>query len=123
MRKYIRRSFARNVDSRLDFQETKTVSVRVCDQHFDEDPEIDFFPSIGESPHYLEISFLDYHVRLPYTRPFIVPNEFLPLRLGTRAITIRASEHIAHLGTCKIDSFVGEPNYCVEGNKLLLCAA
>ena len=123
VREYLRESFARNVDNRLDFQETKTVSVRVCDQHFNKDPEIDFFPSIEKSPHYLEISFLDYHVRLPYTHPFIIPNEFLPLRQGTRAITIRASEHITHLGLCKIDSFVGEPNYCIEGDKLLLHAA
>lgn len=123
VREYIRSSFAGNPDSRLDFQETKTVTVRVCDQHFNNDPEIDFLPAIGESPHYLEISFLDYHVRLPYTHPFIVPNEFLPLQLGTRGITIRASEHIAHLGICGIDSLIGEPSYDIQGNKLSLRAA
>jgi len=120
VREYIRNSFTRNVDSRLDFQETKTIAVRVCGQHFNEDPEIDFFPVHTKSPHYLEISFLDYHIRLPYTHPLIIPEELLSLHQDIRAITIRASEHKVHPGMCNIDSFIGEPDYCVEGDKLFL---
>ncbi len=118
VRDYILSSFEGNVDNRLDFQETKTVAVRACGQHFNKDPEIEFFPADANSPYYLEISFLDYHIRLPYTYPFTVSKELLLLDKNVRAITMVASEHKVHSGICNFNSLIGEPDYYVDGNKL-----
>lgn len=122
VREYILSSFEGNVDNRLDFEEVKTVAVRICGEHFNEEPEIDFFPAKGQSPHHLEISFLDYHIRLPYTQPLIIREEALPLPEGVRGISIRASDHKVHSGICGLDSLIGDPDYCVEGSKLVQCA-
>jgi len=122
VREYILSSFEGNVDNRLDFEEVKTVAVRICGEHLNEEPEIDFFPARGQSPHHLEISFLDYHIRLPYTQPLIIREEALPLPEGVRGISIRASDHKVHSGICGLDSLIGDPDYCVEGSKLVQCA-
>lgn len=119
VREYILDSFEGNVDARLNLQATKTVAVSMCTQHFNEDPELDFFPADANSPHYLEISFLDYHARLPYKHAFSIPRELLPLPHNVRAITYQAGEHRVHSGPCHVDSLIGEPDYCVEGRRLI----
>jgi hypothetical protein len=121
VREYILSSFEGDLDDRLSFDEAKSMSVSVCSQCFNTEPEIDFLLSDGKSPHCLEISLLDYHTRLPYTPCPSLLEETLALRKGVRAIS-RASEHVAHGGICSLVSLIGEPDYRVEGDKLVQCA-
>jgi hypothetical protein len=74
VRAYIKDSFNKKVDNRLDFQETKDTCVRICFEptHFCSDPEISLvIPSIEEIPFHQEVRFLNYHIRLPVPPIFV----------------------------------------------------
>lgn len=68
IRAYIMDSFERKVDRRLDFDDSKNTCVTVCSNptHFCTDPTIGLTIAIDEGiPLHLEISFLNFHIRLP----------------------------------------------------------
>src|SRR3990170_5186583 len=113
VRSYILESFERNVDERLDGG--KEISVRMCSEHMNSEPEIDFFPIVNDDPHYLEVSFLDYHIRIPYPHPFVLNREIINSVRDLRTISIRVSDHRIHDGACIIDFLIGEPDYLVDG--------
>lgn len=124
VREYIRNSFANKVDDRLKFQELKATSVRTCNVHFSVDPEVSFIIPIREdTPHHLEVSFLDYHVRLPlqYTFSIVIPEEVHSGSREVRDLFVDGSDHVAHAPPyCTWDILFGEPDYRVEEHTLTL---
>jgi hypothetical protein len=68
VRNYIKGSWNRVVDSRLNFEESKDICVWRCSEptHFCDDPQIGFvIPANEETPFHQEVRFLNYHIRLP----------------------------------------------------------
>lgn len=73
VRDYIKESFDKRVDDRLDFSESKDICVRKCTDptHFCDDPEIGFVISVSEeAPFHYEVRFLNVHIRLPAPQVF-----------------------------------------------------
>ncbi len=121
VREYILQSFERRTDNRLDFHDDKTVSVRTCAKHFFQKPTIDYMiPPIGnKTPHHLEVSFLDYHVRLPGRDNYIddaMLNEGNPQDI---MISMNSENHIAHAERCHWDDLFDDIDYYVQGSEFI----
>lgn len=110
-RAIIQRSFRIERDKPPVFEDMELISVNPCTSHFYAEPQIDFYTSTSEEPHVLEVSFADYHIRLPYIHS-------LGLSEVNQRIVMRATGHRPHKGTCFIEKCVGEPNYLFVNNTL-----
>jgi hypothetical protein len=67
VREYILCSFGDAVSEEIELPESVTLSVRECTEHHFSDPEIALvIPLDGESSVHLQVSLLDYHIRLPF---------------------------------------------------------
>ncbi|MBZ0292234.1 MAG: hypothetical protein K8L99_06665 [Anaerolineae bacterium] len=119
VRNYILSSLDGSTNSSLDYRPDKVLSARTCSVHYSEQPNIMYMiPTLETAQiHFLEVSFLDYHVRLPGRDVHLVAkaNEQTPdpdFQIGM------ASEgHIAHVERCHWDDLFDPVNYCVVGNK------
>jgi hypothetical protein len=67
VREYILISFEDTVPERLELPTSVTVGLHECTEHYFTDPEIALIiPLDGSSFVHLQVSFLDYHIRLPF---------------------------------------------------------
>ena len=67
VRDYIKSSFEESAKEHLAFPESDVFSAGICKEHCYDDPILELMvPFDGETPMHLQVSFLDYHVRLPF---------------------------------------------------------
>jgi 5-methylcytosine-specific restriction endonuclease McrA len=67
IREYILRSFEDTIPERLELPKSVTVGLHECTEHYFTDPEIALVvPLDGNSFVHLQVSILDYHIRLPF---------------------------------------------------------
>ncbi len=141
VREYIRTSFEKKVDDRLDFAEHRDTCVLVESGESFEEPLFSLFVSTREgTPDHLEISFLDYRIRLPFRHSFQcevvegIPywkidtsNRLVTLPLWCEPMTeypqVPPSDS-EKSGFCIVapfrwDMIVDEPDYCVVGSSLV----
>lgn len=67
LREYILASIDKKMQEKLQFPASDVISWQECKEHFYKNPEIGLvIPTDGKLPVHLEISFLDYHIGLPF---------------------------------------------------------
>ncbi len=120
VRDYILQSFEGQVDDRLYFDQKKDIAVQTCKTHNYQEPQIIYQMKTQGSdvPHHLEISLLDYHVRLPIPLKVYeeVSAEFLPDPQAVLAAD--ATGHVPHDAECLWEETFSEPDYEVMGSEI-----
>jgi len=98
IRRYILDSFEQADGQALEFPEVESFGLHECGVHYCTEPELVLVvPLDEETPVYLQVSFLDYHVRLP----FLFNQEALSGLLCARRGTLeRVSDLAEHEGAC-----------------------
>lgn len=119
VRIYIQDAFEKKVDSRLDFENTKTINVSSFPAYY-QHPDIGFFnPFDDKIPHHLRVHFLGYAIWLPiqYTYVFQVDRANIPEQGGIMA---SAYGHLPHDGLCQWERLLGEPDHEIRDNTMVL---
>ncbi len=122
VRNYIKRSFTGNVDDSLAPAPAKNLSVQTCEYCNYLEPEIAYvMKTIGtEEPHHLEVSFLDYHIRLPLPLQFPIGIPADLFNDPKMKLVQSAVGHIPHEGKCSWEETLNDPDYSVIGGKILI---
>lgn len=120
VRDYIRQSFQEQTDNRLYFHRTKNLAVQTCKTHNYQEPKIIYHTKTQGSavPHHLEVSLLDYHVRLPMPLKEYeeIPVDLLPD--PEMVLAADATGHTPHDEECIWEQLLNEPEYEVIGTTL-----
>lgn len=123
VREIILNSLKDNVVHEFDSTAKSNLSSYSCSQHFYESPTILYITPIQglDQRHFIEISFLDHHVRLPGRNFYIeqIASDLSKVEDNTR-IAIAPNKHIPHDGFCEWDELFADVNYQVVGNAISL---
>jgi hypothetical protein len=133
VRNYILQSFENKVDSRLTMHTCSKMSVQTCTLHKNSEPVIVYqIQTEGKpKPHHLEVSFLDYHVRLPLgmRKSQIWTETDISEILGSQTtmleqipdnamLAMDVSDHRPHGGNCIWDKIMAVNNYDIVENQI-----
>lgn len=124
VRDYIRQSFQGRVDDRLYFDQKKDMAVQTCKTHNFQEPNIIYHIKTQGSdvPHHLEVSLLDYHVRLPIPLKEYedTPKDLLPD--PEMVLAADATGHTPHDEECLWEELLSDPAYEVDRNEIRKCS-
>lgn len=118
VRSIIKESFEGAGNTKISENSDDAISVYPCSVHSTINPELEFVMSTAKRPNILRVSFLDYHINLP----FALSPTFTPFKnkiFGETEVehiesVIGVSNHELHGGECIVDFLLDRPDYSIE---------